>query len=238
LWTNSGNYIDTIPNDVGCDSLVNIDLTIHQSTLNSFFDTACYSYTSPNGNDVWTQTGVYYDTLQSVFGCDSIVEINLTLYDLDAYVVDNNPVFVAYPSGSNYQWLDCDNHFSALNGEVSQVFTATSIGNYAVAITQNGCIDTSSCYAVSTVDIFQNEFENELTIFPNPTDGTILIDLGGTYSHIKVSVFDASGKLINTMSHNNINQFPLCITGKPGLYVVDLELEEAEKISVNILKTN
>ena len=45
------------------------------STINV---STCTSYTSPSGNYTFSAAGVYTDTLTNVFGCDSIITINLT----------------------------------------------------------------------------------------------------------------------------------------------------------------
>ncbi len=44
-----------------------------------------------------------------------------------------------------YQWLDCDNAFAPISGEVNQSFNPTLGGNYAVQITVQGCFTTSAC---------------------------------------------------------------------------------------------
>ncbi len=41
---------------------------------------ACYSFTSPGGK-IWDTTGVYNDTITNVSGCDSIITINLTIFN-------------------------------------------------------------------------------------------------------------------------------------------------------------
>ncbi len=40
-WTSTGIYIDTIPNFVGCDSIMTITLTVNNSSTHSISDTAC-----------------------------------------------------------------------------------------------------------------------------------------------------------------------------------------------------
>ena len=79
-WTTSGTYMDTLTNANGCDSVLTIALTINNSTSNSIFATACYSYTSP-GNNVYTTSGTYTENVTNAVGCDSVLTINLTIYD-------------------------------------------------------------------------------------------------------------------------------------------------------------
>ena len=61
----------------GCDSIVNLHLTIHPSVTSSTSATACDSYTW-NGN-VYGASGSYSYHYTTINGCDSLVTLNLTL---------------------------------------------------------------------------------------------------------------------------------------------------------------
>jgi Concanavalin A-like lectin/glucanases superfamily/Secretion system C-terminal sorting domain len=80
-WTTSGTYYDTIPNMIGCDSLLTINLTVNYITSDSLDVTACDSMESPSGNYTWTSSGIYYDTIANAVGCDSLLTINLTIVE-------------------------------------------------------------------------------------------------------------------------------------------------------------
>lgn len=65
----------------GCDSLVDLYLTIHQTYLFVEDTTICSNepLTWRGFNDVnYWPTGIYYDTLQTIYGCDSVFQLNLT----------------------------------------------------------------------------------------------------------------------------------------------------------------
>ncbi|MES2556842.1 MAG: T9SS type A sorting domain-containing protein [Bacteroidota bacterium] len=103
-WTTSGMYYDTIPNAAGCDSLLTINLTINYSTTDTMNVTACESYDSPSGLYNWTTSGMYYDTIPNMIGCDSLLVINLTVNYItsDSIVLTDCDSLVS-PSG-NYTW--------------------------------------------------------------------------------------------------------------------------------------
>ncbi|MCE9538994.1 MAG: FG-GAP repeat protein [Bacteroidetes bacterium] len=146
-WTSSNIYYDTIPNAVGCDSVIVIDLTVNSvSTGPVIYQTACNSFTSPSGNYTWTSSNTYHDTIPNSHGCDSLLSIDLTIFNIDIIVIQNGSTLTATTSGDSYQWLNCDNGNSIITGEVSQYYTAETNGNYAVILTENGCTDTSNCY--------------------------------------------------------------------------------------------
>lgn len=78
-YTTTGVYVDTLTNSANCDSVVTLNLTIHNSNSGSENITACDSYTWLSNNQIYSSSGTYFDTLQNIFGCDSVVTLNLTV---------------------------------------------------------------------------------------------------------------------------------------------------------------
>lgn len=56
-------------------------------------------------------------------------------------------------ASASYQWLDCDAGLSPIAGETGQSYTPEASGNYAVEISVQGCVDSSSCEIISIVGI-------------------------------------------------------------------------------------
>ena len=107
---------------------------------------------------------------------------------------DGVTITAANSLGTNYTWIDCDNGNQAIPGETSQSFIATSNGSYAVIIDEGGCIDTSSCVAISTIGL-EEEFFIPISLYPNPTvHGEFVIKYDGTI--ISVTVSDALGRIV------------------------------------------
>lgn len=80
-WKKSGIFLDTISNKAGCDSIITTNLIINKSTLDTIYLSSCDSLISPSGKFVWYKSGNYRDTFQSQRGCDSIIEVNLTILE-------------------------------------------------------------------------------------------------------------------------------------------------------------
>ena len=78
-YTTSGTYMDTIPNANGCDSILTINLTVNYNQNLTLTETACLTYTVPSGDETYTTSGTYMDTIPTTTGCDSIFTINLTI---------------------------------------------------------------------------------------------------------------------------------------------------------------
>lgn len=77
VYHSSGNYVDTLHSSIGCDSLVFTHLVVYPSYSDTNYQTICSGEIySINGN-VYDSTGIYQDTLSTIFGCDSIITSHL-----------------------------------------------------------------------------------------------------------------------------------------------------------------
>ena len=234
IYTTSGVKTAVIPNAAGCDSTITINLTINQSSASSITETACDSYTAPDGV-IYTTSGVKTAVIPNAAGCDSTITINLTINTVDVSVTQNGAILTANATGVLYQWLDCNNGYSAIIGETGQSFSATRNGSYAVRVTQNNCPDTSACYAVTTVGILENTFSNEIRVYPNPTDGIIKIDLGEALPESVVSLNDVNGRLIWQSTYKNTQMFELNLTVHPGIYLLTINSGN-RKATIRLIK--
>jgi len=123
--TSTGVYRDTLVSSVACDSIVVLNLYINpliKSTKKIFISNTQAPYIW-NGKSYDT-TGVYKDTLTSVYGCDSIATLILTVItpdSIDIHVCPNNHLkFTANVAGDNYQWQeDTGTGFTDLPGETT-----------------------------------------------------------------------------------------------------------------------
>ena len=77
----SGQYTVTLTSDNGCDSLVTLNLTVRDTFLTS--DTIHARKGTPTRwhSHWYRDAGNYYDTLPSIYGCDSICRLTLILDD-------------------------------------------------------------------------------------------------------------------------------------------------------------
>jgi hypothetical protein len=83
-YTSSGVYRDTLVSSAGCDSILILDLTINQPDTTYEVETACGNYIWPVTNQNYSTSGLYRATLTNQAGCDSVIELNLTINDADS----------------------------------------------------------------------------------------------------------------------------------------------------------
>ena len=116
--------------------------------------------------------------------------------------------------------------------ETNQVFTPTSNGNYAVEVAENGCVDTSDCYAITTVGmkVIENDFMNQLAMYPNPTSQDFTLDLGAKYEKISITITDVSGVIIKRSTYHYSQLLSLNIQAQNGIYFLTVRSEKEQAI--------
>lgn len=72
-----GVYQFDLQNEAGCDSLIFLDLSLLMQSEVELVDTICLGEVYPFGALDLRYSGVYYDTLENVNGCDSLVVLDL-----------------------------------------------------------------------------------------------------------------------------------------------------------------
>jgi hypothetical protein len=119
-FTTSGMYQDTIIRVGQCDSVIYLNITIHQPGYTEVFDTACEQYIWLHNGQTYNTSGIFSDTVATVFGCDSVITLNLTIRFSNTDTQDVS-------SCSDYTWV--------VNGQ-----TYTTSGFYSDTLTNaNGC---------------------------------------------------------------------------------------------------
>lgn len=218
-YTASGLYTDTIVNVGGCDSIIDIDLTLTPPS-SSVTVSSCFSYTVPSGNQTYTTNGVYNDTIPSSGGCDSIITINLTINNyVDVSYTNNGSDITVNTPASSYQWLNCP-ALTPISGATSQTYSPTNVGSYAVIVTNaNGCSDTSSCTFVNVG--IEDLSSTNITLYPNPSEN--YISISGLTSSPNLQIKDIWGRVILSIP-SYINTTTINIEKLiAGMYFIQLE---------------
>jgi len=129
-------------------------------------------------------------------------------------------------SANNYQWMYCAGNI--ISGDTTPIFVASTNGNYALIITENGCRDTSNCYPLTTVGINKNLTSDSLgiSIFPNPTNGIVYLKLNeNSIQNLDIVVKDITGRIIfRTMSMQN-KIIEINLDGPAGIYFLNISNE-------------
>jgi PKD repeat protein len=129
-------------------------------------------------------------------------------------------------AGTTYQWIDCSNN-SPIAGATSQTYSPLSSGNYKVSLTTNGCQSISQCYNFSFLNNADFDLQNQLVLYPNPTEGKLTIS-NPTVDIKNLSIYNTLGMLVsNTLDLSN---------QPSGLYLVIITAKNNEVFKRTINK--
>ncbi len=145
-YNSTGTYIQTLANAnaAGCDSIINLNLTINNSNGSTLNITNCGPYTL--NNQTYSATGAYTQLTQNIAGCDSTITLNLTIVGSLTY----------------YQDLDNDGYG---NAAVSQTGCA-AIAGYVT--NSSDCNDNNNAVYPGAVDIAGNGIDEDCNGFDAP----------------------------------------------------------------------
>lgn len=203
---------------------------IHSDTLAI---STCDAYMSPSGNELWTQSGFYQDTLYHLSFCDTVIAVDLTITIVDTAIVRIGDTLVSQATGASYQWIDCQTG-QTITGATTNTYIPAISGDYAVIVTQNGCTDTSTC--LNVVLGIEEALRNRVTVFPNPTSGSVTIQFLEPLPQVTAMVIDPNGRLVGRYAYNQPKQFIISLPETPGVYMLRLLTQEGQGATFNIIR--
>jgi hypothetical protein len=210
----------TLSNAHGCDSTVNLILTVLPNFLSETFAETCENVPFSWRGSEFVAEGTYFDSLTSSTGCDSVFVLHLAV----------NPTFDIYVSDT------------AMNGHEyvfgSFVTTPADSGlylydfqNYTIA----GCdsIVHLTLYVEFNDGIDEHEATPAFSFFPNPTAAALNIQ--GERMR-QVLVFNASGKLVLRADADSPETTRMDVAHlADGHYIVRVILDDGKSVSGKII---
>ncbi len=184
--------------------------------------TITWTYDDGNGNSI-TQTQ----------------DIIITPIDVNTTTTSNGSDYTinADASGYNYQWIEnCGTANAIINGETNQSYTPTGNGTYAVIIDNGTCSDTSDCIVINDLSVETNDFGPAFSIYPNPTSGNVVIQLGNVFDNTVLKVFNALGQVIMDESFGSTDQVKFVLNEKPGVYIVEISTSDRKSARARVIK--
>jgi len=235
VWTANGLYKDTIPNIIGCDSILTINLNIVSPSYATHHINACKKFDAFSGFFTWNKSGVYKDTVTNSLGCDSILTIILAINNPDTGVISFGNQLISKANKGLYQWLDCNKNYTPVSGAQGQSFYAKSNGSYALDVADNGCRDTTTCYSLYRVDVAKVE-KTLVSVYPNPSDGVFMID-NSKGSFLYAELFNSIGVKISnyTFPEQIISKVDLSEQAS-GIYLLRAYNTKGELVQFNLVK--
>ena len=216
----AGEYIDTIQNAKGCDSIAKVQIYNEQEAYTFFRAAICQGevydvypfgglrtageYATPHGEE----------GLHTIYGCDSIV----TLHLLVAQPTEEQ-TFIMNDS------IALENLPYVLNGQ-ELLAAGTEEGVHTLTVNL-GCGDVTLIVKVGNPQGINNTFVTSLALTPNPATVGEPVRILGNYNNAAVEVISATGAVV--YQAQNLNN-PIIIPGMPAAGVYLIRLTEGDKV--------
>lgn len=193
--SNNSIATHTVAGSNGCDSTITLNLTINQPSLTVDNINSCGAYTWIDGNTYSSNNNTVTHTLTDVNGCDSVVQLNLTV---------NSPTSFTdvITSCGPYTWID-GNTYNSSNSIATHTLLS-SLGcdsmitlNLTVNTPQSSTHTISSCDAYTWIDgntyTSSNSSATMNLVSANGCDSIIILDL-------TIPVIDSTVSSINDIA--------------------------------------
>lgn len=205
----------------------NWDFSPNQPTTSTAQNPSSICYTAP---------GVYQVTLivSNNDGNDTTTQ-QIIVNSVDTAVSVNGITLTATATNATYQWIDCATN-QAIAGATASSFTPATNGSYAVAVTQNGCSDTSECMAITTIGLGELSTNQLVAIYPNPSKGMFtLYDQEEVLSGRVITISNLLGETVYS-SQITADKTTIDLSGaKNGIYFITVD-SDFGKLVTKIVK--
>ncbi len=183
-----------------------------------------------------TNAGIFIDTIPSPNGCDSIIELAVSVNLINETVVQSDSsIIVANPSSDySYQWIDCTRAID-IPGATGSEFIPQETGQYAVRISDGTCTNISSCehFIFSSIHDVTTE---DIRVYPNPTNTALYINRTQARNPTSIKIYDQIGRVIYTQKIIRETDITVNTQSWPvGFYTVTL-FANNKKESIKIIK--
>lgn len=222
-YTTSGSHQFMSQTAFGCDSLVTLDLTIFDSYSTTMDVTECDSLEWDG--TTYTLSGEYTKRYESVHGCDSVVTTHLDMSYTPSFVIqgDHWPIGGTELEWTQYPYnIVLDNPRCVVDEIVWNVDCPTmsvfpnetgmscDLRIYSFlqpmdsvplrATVRNRCSTEEYTFWIHTTyhGVAENVLkEKEVSVFPNPTQGLLTLNLKGFEGDVVFELYDAKGMITN-----------------------------------------
>ncbi len=175
-YTSSGTYTTVLTTAAGCDSTIVLDLTVHPTFALDLVESICQGDTYQIGDSIYTTTGTWTTTMTTVNGCDSIINLDLTVYP-----IYDETLTESICEGDSYQVGD-------------SIYTTS--GTFVTTLaTVNGC-DSIITLNLTVNPVYTENLVEEICQGEGFTVGDSTYTASGTYTTVLTSVAGCDSTIV------------------------------------------
>lgn len=259
-YTTSGTYQDVLTSTTGCDSIVNLNLTVNPVYAVTLNEIICDDESYQVGNSNYSSTGTFITMLSSAEGCDSIVTLNLTVHpcQLSLNISDTDALCNGSTNGSisfamtvgtppyTYAWQQLPTGLSGsgniAGNNINTLISNLGAGNYRITITDSYNIQTIVNQQVQqpnvlTAAVAPSNFNGFGVPCPDSENGTLTGSAnGGTPPYSYLWTGNITGAVADNLAAGTYN---LTVTDQHGCQAQATgQLTSPESIKASIETTD
>lgn len=217
-----------------------INLEILSGNLNDatdweWYSGSCGGTSEASGTSMMvtpTSTTTYYARGEG--GCTTPAtceSVTITVNTVEIGVNVSTWDLAAVASGATYQWLNCDNAMAPILSDTNQTLGPHAPGNYAVIVTENGCVDTSLCQSVGSIGLNEEAALGTVNIYPSPAQDYVIIKFESEANQlIELRIVNLLGEVVyeNETVQSKGSLKIDCAHLVTGIYIVELTTTAGE----------
>lgn len=230
--SNAGLNTFTTSGSNGCDSTLELTLNVLSLDTVQVSETICQGATFDFNGQILDESNVGLNTatLSNVNGCDSIVELTLSVTQIDTTITPNLFSLISNETSANasFVWLDCEDNLAIVPNENTETLNVVDFGSWAAVITLDGCVDTTECEMPFYMGIDENN-TSAIQVYPSPAENTLYVKNLSDLTEVDfLQIVNLSGQQVwsNTSLTDEINVSAL----PPGTYFLKVRHAKGEDI--------
>lgn len=204
-----------------CDDSITINAGTH-------FTTYTWGDLSNDSKLTVFKTGDYFVHVVDSNGCPSSDSVNIQFNknNKDPLIARNGYLVTSNQNG-RHEWYRND---TLIDGFNDNFITISSIGKYySIMIDSNGCKSDTSNSINKTANLHQIK-KNKLTIYPNPSDGVINVNIEHVKNIQNINLVNTQGQIIHHTAEIQGNNLIITHHSTPGVFWIIIATDKVTYI--------
>jgi hypothetical protein len=86
------------------------------------------------------------------------------------------------------------------------------------------------------LNVIKRGFHGNISLYPNPTSGSLFINSGDEYKALTIQVYTVTGQIIEKRTIKKDTLIEIDLSGPSGLYLISVQSDTGERESFKVCK--